>query len=289
MKISKILNDPKIIPYIFISPFVILWGLFVPFPVGYALRISFQKWTGLSKFRYVGLLNYIQIFQRPETISAYLNIIWYVVVIVSIETTVPLLFALLLNVPYLKFKGIFRGAFFLPYLASSVVVSILFSVLFTQGGLINEFLHMDIPWLSSTLWSKPSVAIAIIWVGNGFWTVIYLAALQSVPVELYEAAKIDGASGWERLFYITIPMIAPVGIVVVVMATIWTLQLFAIPKIITKGGPLYSSTTPVLELYKAAFLNFKIGYGAAFAIILAGLIIIVAVLQIKFAKKIEVM
>ena len=285
MNLAKFLNNPKVVPYIFISPFYIVWAVFGAFPMGYSIWLSFQRWESVGNYRFIGLRNFVNIFYRPETLSAYVNIVWYVVVIVIITTVIPLFLAALLNSKNLSMKSVFRAVFFLPHLASGVVVSILFIVLLDSGGLINSLLHVNIKWLTSTFWSKPSVAIAGTWAANGFWMVIYLGALQSVPHELHEAAIVDGARAVRRFRSITLPSISPVIFVNIIMATVWTMQLFDVPKVLTQGGPVNSSTTPVLELYNSAFMNFQLGYAAAFGWVLAVVIILIAILQLTISRK----
>lgn len=237
--------------------------------------------------KYVGLSNFIEIFHRAESLAAYYNVFWYVLAGIIILIPVSVLLAVLLNMGFLRFKNILRAAFFLPNLTSQVALSIIFAILLGAGGLVNRLLHQDIPWLSSTLWSKPAVIIAGIWGSMGFWMVIFLAALHNIPLALYEAADIDGANSFQKFLYITIPQIFPVLVFVIIMVTIGTLQSFAIPQLLTGGGPLYSSTTPVLELYNTAFLNFEMGYAAAFGWLLAVAIIAIAIAQIIIARRIE--
>jgi ABC-type sugar transport system permease subunit len=285
MGLKKFLNSTRFVPYVFISPFFIVWGIFGAFPMIFSIWLSLQRWESVGNFRFIGLANYINVFHRPETAAAFVNILWYVVFLVSLTVILPLLLASVLNMPRLRFRSVFRAAFFLPYLASGVAVSIIFTILFSDEGLINNLLNLHINWLTSTFWSKPSVLISGLWQVNGFWMIIYLGALQTVPLELYEAATVDGAGPVRSFFQITLPSIGPIIIVNVIMATIWTMQLFDIPKVLTKGGPINSSTTPVLEIYNSGFLNFNLGHAAAFGWILALAIMVVAALQIFVTRK----
>lgn len=287
MKLGDLLNNRKVVPYIFISPFFLIWAIFGAFPVSYSIWLSLHKWESIAKMKYVGLSNFIEIFHRAESLAAYYNVFWYVLAGIIILIPVSVLLAVLLNMAFLRFKNILRAAFFLPNLTSQVALSIIFAILLGAGGLVNRVLHQDIPWLSSTLWSKPAVTIAGIWGSMGFWMVIFLAALHNIPLALYEAADIDGANSFQKFLYITIPQIFPVLVFVIIMVTIGTLQSFAIPQLLTGGGPLYSSTTPVLELYNTAFLNFEMGYAAAFGWLLAVAIIAIAIAQIIIARRIE--
>jgi len=282
---KDLLNNRKIAPYIFISPFYIIWAIFGAFPVGYSMWLSLHKWESAGKMKYMGFSNFIEIFRRAESLAAYCNVFWYILAGMVILIPISLVLAVLLNTTFLKLKGIFRAAFFLPNLTSQVALSLIFAILLGAGGLINGILHQDIPWLSSTQWSKPSVIIAGIWGSLGFWMVIFLAALQNISPELYEAADIDGASIFKKFLYITIPQIAPILVFTVIMITIGNLQLFDIPQLLTAGGPVYSSTTPVLELFNAGFLNFEMGYAAAFGWFLAVIIIVVTLVQIAIARK----
>ena len=285
MKLGDLLNNRRVVPYIFISPFFLIWAIFGAFPVSYSIWLSLHKWESIAKMKYVGFSNFIEIFHRAESLAAYHNVFWYVLAGIIILIPVSLLLAVLLNMAFLRSKNILRAAFFLPNLTSQVALSIIFAILLGAGGLVNSLLHQDIPWLSSTLWSKPAVIIAGIWGSMGFWMVIFLAALHNIPLDLYEAADIDGANSFRKFLCITIPQIFPVLVFVIIMVTIGTLQSFAIPQLLTGGGPLYSSTTPVLELYNTAFLNFEMGYGAAFGWLLAVAIIAIAIAQIIIARR----
>lgn len=285
MKLGDLLNNRKVVPYIFISPFFLIWAIFGAFPVSYSIWLSLHKWESIAKMKYVGFSNFIEIFHRAESLAAYYNVFWYVLAGIIILIPVSLLLAVLLDMAFLRSKNILRAAFFLPNLTSQVALSILFAILLGAGGLVNRLLHQDIPWLSSTLWSKPAVITAGIWGSMGFWMVIFLAALHNIPLDLYEAADIDGANSFQKFLYITIPQIFPVLVFVIIMVTIGTLQSFAIPQLLTGGGPLYSSTTPVLELYNTAFLNFEMGYAAAFGWLLAVAIIAIAIAQIIIARR----
>ncbi|WP_211747312.1 sugar ABC transporter permease [Paenibacillus sp. Marseille-Q4541] len=255
--------------YTAISPFYLLFAIFGLFPIGFSLYLAFHKWDGIGEMTYNGFNNFSYMLTDPEFWQAVGNtfMIW-------IYSTIPMLFfalvvAFLLHAPFVRFKTFFRIGFFLPNVTSIVAVSIIFAALFSNNyGVLNYVLGLfNIPlvaWLDVPWGIKVAISSMVIWRWTGYNAVIYLAGLQSIPTTLYEAAKIDGATGIQSFFRITIPLLRPVILFTVITSTIGGMQLFTEPQILlgNDGGTGGAGMTIVLYLYRESFINNYFGYGA---------------------------
>ena len=195
---------------------------------------------------------------------------------------------MLLNSGLGKLTGIFRVSFFMPAITALVAYAIIFFILLNQDfGLVNYLLSLvgvdAVPWLVNGFWAKVSIIMALTWRWTGYNMVIYLAGLQGIPDELYEAAAIDGAGRWQQFFYITIPQLRPVILFTVVLSTIGTLQLFDEPFVLTGGGPNNATLTIIMYLYQYGFQFFDFGYASALAYVLVVIIATLSYFQIRFA------
>jgi multiple sugar transport system permease protein len=264
--------------------------IFVLGPIVASIILSFTKYELFTPPQWVGLSNYKELlFQDPLFPKSLYNTFYYVIFSVPLGVVVSLLLAMLLNQ---KLVGItwFRTIYYLPAVTSTVAVSLLWLWLFNpQWGLINTLLGMvgikqGPGWLVDARWSKPALILTSIW-GVGGSIVIYLAGLQSVPQQLYEAAEVDGANWWHKFWKITIPMISPVIFFNVIVSTIGAFQVFAQAYIITGGGPVDSTLFYVLYLFRNAFLLLRMGYAAAMAWILFIIVLILTLIQFRFANR----
>lgn len=252
----------------FISPWIIGFGAFIVIPVALSLYFSFCDYSLLQSPVYIGTANYRELLHDPVFWKGLTNTIWYAALALPAGLIVALALALLLN---LKIRGqmIYRTLIFLPSLVPIVASAMVWLWLFNQRlGLINDLLSLigiDGPgWLTDSRWAMPALAFMSLW-GVGNTVIIYLAGLQDVPVELYEAAEIDGANAWDRLWHVTIPMISPVIFFNLIMAIIGTWQVFTIPFIMTGGGADYSTLFYTMYLYNNAFEYLRMGYASAMA------------------------
>ena len=279
---------PKVAPYLFVSPFFILFAVFWVFPVVQSFLLSFQHWTA-KETDWVGLANFRYILNTPAVRQAFGNLLWYAVVNNVYQLSIALTVAVLLDMPFLRrISGLLRVSYFMPNLVSGVTTAILFGILLGTGGVIDNLLSLagiKISWFQSTEWSKPAVILAGGWRWIGYWVVMFMAGLQGIPDQYYEAADLDGATFWQRFRFITFPMLRPVFLFVIVVNTIGTLQIFEEPFLLFRGGPLNSSTTPVVEMYKLAFQNFDLGSGAALGWLLAVVVIAATILQFSLARQ----
>jgi multiple sugar transport system permease protein len=276
--------------YGFLLPNLIGFAAFTFIPVIAALLISFTSWDLLRPAQWVGLDNYQRLSTDPIFHRVLRNTVYYVLATVPIQMVLALLVAMALNrsIPGTLF---FRTAFFMPVVASTVAVALVWRWIFhADFGLLNSFLYLigatDPPnWLSSTRWALPAIIIMSIWQQIGFSMVLFLAGLQGVPVHLYEAAKIDGATPWHRFIYITVPLLSSTTFFVLVISVINSFQVFDQAFIMTEGGPANATNTIVFNIYRYAFQFFQMGYAAAMAWVLFAIIFVVTVIQFRYQRQ----
>ena len=273
----------------FISPWIIGFLIFCVFPVGASIYYSFCDYDVLSKPVWVGALNYTDMATDNVFWQSLVNTLYYAAVSLPIGLVVSILIAVLLNNPVVG-RPAFRTFFFLPSLVPAVAIAMIWLwILNGRFGLLNHALsliHIKGPnWLADPAWTKPSLVLMSLW-GVGGSVVIYLAALQDVPRELYESAMIDGASAWHKLWHITIPMISPVIYFNLVMGIIGALQIFGGPYIMFGGGgPNRSALFYAVYLYENAFTYNQMGYACAMAWVLFLIILCLTWLATKTTRK----
>lgn len=281
-----------ITPYLFIAPGVILFSIAIIYPALKALTMSFYDWKIVSGAvsQFVGFDNYIRAYQDPHFWLSLANSGIYMLFTVPFEIAIGLAIALLLKKKS-PTQPLFRVLFYLPVVTSWVVVTLLFRYLFADKGLINftlnDFLHLtdsDVSWLSQRSTALVAICALGIWKGVGWAMMIFLAALQGVPEELEEAATVDGANRWQRFKVVTLPTIAPATTFVTIMLVIGGFNVFASVLLMTNGGP-YGQTDVVLTyMYQQAFTFLDFGYGAALSAILALIVFILAVIQLRLFR-----
>jgi|LSQX01.1.fsa_nt_gb lactose/L-arabinose transport system permease protein len=272
--------------YLFISPFFILFGLFMLFPFLYSFWISLHSWDGVSLPIFIGFTNYTRLFQDELFWKSLYNTVYILVLNIPLQLGLALLLALAVNSAWVRGRSVMQLIYFMPIIVSVVVVATVFSLLYdSYTGLINyvlEWIGLNaIPWLSSEAWSKISIVLLITWRWTGYNMVIMLAGLQGIPLELYEAGRIDGATGWRAFRHITAPLLKPVLLFCLVMSIIGLFKIFTEPYILTFGGPNNSSQTMVTYIYNNAFRYGRMGYGSALAYVLFLIILFVSVVNLK--------
>ncbi len=286
---SKIQARRNFWGYLFILPNFLGFVVFMLVPILMSLYFSFTNYDVISTIEFIGFENYINLFQDEQFIVAIINTLWFTVLTVPAGIILALLLAVLLN---RQIRGIsfFRTLVFIPVITSMVAVSLVWSMLYEEnGGLLNTLLgYLNLPpvaWLTSTEMAMVSIAIMSIWKGLGYNMTIFLAGLQGVPRDLYEAATIDGANSFQKFRKITIPMIGPTTYFVTLMALIGALQVFDQVNIMTGGGPVNATRTIAFHLYQYGFQFYKMGYACAAAYVLFILVFIVSLIQNRSSKK----
>jgi ABC-type sugar transport system permease subunit len=281
----------RIAPYLFVAPFVLLFLTFGLWPLIKSLVLAFYATNGPKSNVFVGVNNFRFLFADPTFHTAVWNTAVYAFWSVFLQLPLALGLAMLLNQPWLRGRGFLRLAFFSPNLLGQVFVGVLFSVLFEpQFGLINRVLHWFIPWfpldtewLSKPEWVMPALVLTSLWMYVGFNMVYFLAALQAVDRDLYEAAMVDGANGWQQFWAVTLPGIRPVATFVLVTATIGSFQLFELPYIMLNntGGPDNAGLTIVSYLYMNGFQIGDLGYASAVGWVLALGLLAISLVQMR--------
>jgi multiple sugar transport system permease protein len=276
--------------YLFIAPGLIHFAIFTVFAVSFAFYISFHEWNIIQPAKpYVGLENYIKLMGDPRFLRAVKNTLTFMVG-VPLNLLTGLFVALLLNTK-VRGQAIYRTFFYIPVVTPLVVSSIIWKWVY-QGdyGLLNYYLlkfgliEHKIVWLANPDLALPALIIMGIWLGTGSTMVIYLAGLQSIPEEMYDAAKVDGASTLQRLLYITIPLLRPTTFFLFITSVIGTFQIFTEVYIMTNGGPLNRTTTIGYYLYTNAFRELEMGYASAMAFVLFAMIFVFTVIQWKYTR-----
>lgn len=269
--------------YLLISPYLVHILVFVLFPVGFSLFLSFHEWNIISPMKYVGLANYQKVLQDQYFLKSLRNTLVFLSIHIPLQIIVALGLAVILN-QQIWFRAFFRGAFFMPVVVSGVVVTIMWQQLYGyEMGSINLLLQAlgfdKIGWLTDPQWAMPSIAIMATWKNVGLYIILFLVGLQSVPKSLYEASALEGASAWQQFWYITLPGINPTMIMVIILSTIGGFSLFIEPYVMTGGGPLNSTLSSVLYIYKQGFFYYHMGYAATLGLILALMILVVVFIQ----------
>ncbi len=274
------------VAYSFISFPLLIFSVFTLFPIGFAFIISFYDWNLLIPDKpFVGLANYFELFQDRVFLIAIKNTIVYTIGVVPIQTLLALFLAFVMN-QKIRGRTFFRLAFYIPAITSSVVTSIIFVWIYSGPGLLNYLLSIigieGEDWLFNTKTALFAIMILNIWTTSGYFMISFLAGLQSIPASLYEAAKIDGANQWQQFWKITVPMVRPVTYFVVVLGLIGCFQVFDQIYVMSAGGPVNSTTTMSYFTYNNSFKYFRLGYGAASAIVLAIIIFGATYMQKKY-------
>ncbi|MBL7255656.1 carbohydrate ABC transporter permease [Paractinoplanes lichenicola] len=275
-------------PYVFVLPFFLVFAAFGAYPLAYALRLSFTKWTGAGEARWIGFDNYTYLLTSPEFWASLGNssVMWLLVV--PIQLVAGLGAAVLLSNAKLRLRGVFRVAFIAPFVTPLVAMAQVWIVVFDRDyGLVNHALNLvglpDVGWLTSTAWSKPTLALLFLWKTTGFAIIILLAGLQSVPSHVYEAADLDGASRARQFWSMTVPLMRRSLSFLLVIQTLAVFQMFAEPFVVTQGGPYGSTTTAGLYLYDHITAS-DLGTGAANSFLLVILVFALSLVSVRLLR-----
>ncbi|HYM80636.1 MAG TPA: sugar ABC transporter permease [Candidatus Limnocylindria bacterium] len=269
-----------------LSPWVVSFGLFGLYPFAFSLAASFTDYSPIrpGATRVVGFDNYARALSDPAFWSALGNTAWFVIGTIPFTTALALALALAVQ-PHFRGRTLFRVGFFLPSVVSVVVLSLVFKGLYAPNGSLNAVLGaLGWPapaWLLDPNTALPAIMAMDVWSASGYYMIIFLAGLEAIPRDLYEAARLEGAGAWACLTRITLPLLRPTLLFVVVVNTIRSLQIFAEVFVMTRGGPLGRTTTVVYYLYEEAFSRFHLGYASAVAYLLFLISLLLAWAQMK--------
>lgn len=280
--------------WFFIAPALLLIGVFFFVPVAGSLLLSVTDFdiyaiADLANARFVGFANYAELLRNPIFWTAVRNTFYFALVGGPLTVAVSLAAALLINARLVRFKSVFRTIYFVPFVTTLVAVAIVWRYLYhPQYGLFNYALGWvgvgPIDWLGDPRWAMPSIILLAVWKNFGYNMIILLAGLQSIPEQLYEAARIDGASAWRQFRHVTLPVLAPIVAMVNILTIAGYFQLFAEPYVMTQGGPLQSTVSVLYFMYEEGFKWWNLGSASAVAFLLFLFIFCVTALQLRLAR-----
>jgi ABC-type sugar transport system permease subunit len=275
---------PRVAPYLFVAPFFLAFGAFWLVPIGASFWYSLTEWRGITPPAFVGARNYAMLANSPRFHAALINTLVMASAYVILANAAALSLALLLDTAWMRAKRFFRTAFFLPMSISVVVGAVVFQLVYAgEIGLIAKLVAQlgfrGPAWLQEEGWATAAIVLMRVWRTAGYYAVIYLAALQAVPPELREAARIDGAGPFGVFRHAVLPAIRPVMLFCVVIATISGLEMFDEVSVLTQGGPADSTLTVALYLYQQGFQFLELGHAAAASYVLTLLVVVISVIQ----------
>jgi putative chitobiose transport system permease protein len=288
MKNSRASNP--LAPYLFIIPAAIVVSTFVLYPALKAIYLSFTNFNMISEAGFVGFANYINVWRDPFFWAALKNTLLYMIVVVPVLVFAPIFLAAIVN-KQIPGIALFRAAIYLPVITSLVISGLIWKWVYEEKGILNFFLisagvtDTPVAFLTDPVNALFSVMAVTIWSGMGYYMVIYLAGLQSIPRHLYEVAEVEGVSKFKQMIYITIPLLRPSIAVVTVMSSIAAMKVFEEVYVMTQGGPMDSTKTLVYAIYESAFTEFEMGYASAIGVILFLLTLIFSLINLKFLSE----
>jgi putative chitobiose transport system permease protein len=284
---NKFANKLSWTPYLFLLPAIAFLCLTSFLPVFQAIYLSFTNYDFVGSPTFIGWKNYINLWKDQTFWKTLGNTLTYLIFAVPSLMILPLALAILVNQKLRSIK-FFRAVYYFPVIVSVVVAGIAWKWVYAENGILNYFLSIiswqtvKIPWLTDPKTAIFTIIAVVIWRGVGYYMVIYLAGLQAIPADLYEAAAIDGSDGWQKHFDITIPLMQPYIILVAVISSIGAMKVFEEVYIMSQGGPANSTKTVVYYLYDKGFTSLEMGYASAIGVFLFLIIFVISILTFKF-------
>jgi ABC-type sugar transport system permease subunit len=271
-------------PLLFVSPFFVLFAVFNVYPIGFSFWLSLHDWPGLGPMDFVGLANYAELGRDSIFWSSMLNALILFFIYVPLMTFLAVVIAAVLNSRFLKLQGLWRTLIFVPNITSMVAAGYTFRLILDKdSGALNHalaILHVSaVPWLDDVWWARISLGLLMIWAWLGYNTVLMLGGLQTIPPELVEAAKVDGATAIQAFWRITVPLLRPMILFAVTISIIGTFSMFTEPYILTRGGPIRATETPVFQIFNTTFQDLRFGYAAAESYVYFAIIVSITLFQ----------
>ncbi len=284
----------NLVAYSFIAPNFFGFAIFTLGPVAFAFALAFMHWDGSNPIQFAGLANFFALFEDRAFVAAFWNTIIYTACSVPLTMACALGLAMLLNQKIFG-RNFFRAAMFFPYVASLVAAAVVWNMLFNpEMGPVNMLLYTlgvdpkDLPgWAADKNWAMVTIILFGVWKSMGYYMVIYLAGLQGVNQELYEAADLDGANGWQKFWNITLPQLAPTTFFVSVMLIVQSFKVFDQVYMITQGGPGTSTLVLVYHIYNEAFISWDLGYSSMVAMVLFTLVLTITLIQFRYSRSVD--
>jgi len=283
-RISRRQLRENVVGWLFIAPNWIWILVFTAYPLYASLRLSFREWNPIGVDNFVGLANYSRLLDDWVFRLAYKNALYYA--LLTVPTGLIWGIVIAIAVQNIRWKGFIRALYFVPTITSGVAIAVFWGWIYNPDyGLLNGLLRMvsiqGPHWLGYTKWAMPAVSLVVVWAGTGYWMVVFLAALLDIPKEYLDAARVDGASSWQTLWRVTLPLLTPTIFYYLTMAVITVWGAFDLVFVMTKGGPANATLMPALHMYNEAWTQLRMGYASAMAWVMG--IIIFTLTMIHFA------
>lgn len=275
----------RVEPYVYMLPALVFVGIFLLYPAVYTFYISLTKWDGLTPPVFIGFQNYVKVVGDAIFRTSFTNSVIWVIATLLLPVAFGLLLAVVVN--RIPLQGFFKAIFYLPYAISATSVAVIWSFMLSPVGIVNEVLRgvgldgIAKSWLITPPWNTIVMIIAYTWVATGTNMVLFLVGLQNIPTEPVEAAKLDGANGWQSFWHIVFPLLKPITTVVVTISVVNSFKVFDLIWVMTQGGPYRSSETLAITMYRESFVSFHLGYGAAIANLLSFIVIIFSIFYLR--------
>jgi putative chitobiose transport system permease protein len=288
-KRRRVRQHATMTPYLFLAPALLLLGVFFLWPAATAVQLAFYDYRVVSPARFVGLANFTHMLHDPRFATALANSGLFLVGMLPILVVVPLLLAVLVNLPLRGIK-VFRLVYYLPVITSMVAVAVAWNYVYHQRGILNwllsslGLLDQPVQYLLDPGWALPALVLVESWKSLGYYMMIYLAGLQTIPRELYEAAAVDGAGPWRRLRSVTVPMLRPYLAVVLVLSALDAMKVFTSVFVMTKGGPQDATMTLGYYIYDEAFHRFDMGYASAMGLVLWAILVVFSLVSYRTTR-----
>lgn len=290
VRLTKVARAEERAAWLFLAPSLVLFATFTAIPVLSAFFISFTQWNLFNEVTWVGLGNYLELAKDEIFAKVLGNTAYFVLISVPVQIALGLACALVLN-RGIKGQSFFRVVYFLPVVTSTVAAALVWAWLFNSNfGLINAGLSLvgvtELPkWMGSTRWAMPAIIIVSIWQNLGYAMVLFLAGLQNIGKDVHDAAALDGATGWDRFWHITLPLLSPTTFFVLVISIIGSFQVFELVLVMTKAGPANATNTLVYYIYQNGFQFYQMGYASAAAMVLFLIVLAFTLVQYKLQRR----
>lgn len=289
-KLTRVALAEERAAWLFLAPSLVLFAIFTAIPVISAFFISFTQWNLFNEVTWVGLGNYLELAKDEIFAKVLGNTAYFVLASVPVQIVLALACALVLN-RGIKGQTFFRVVYFLPVVTSTIAAALVWAWLFNSNfGLINAGLSLvgvtDLPkWMGSTRWAMPAIIIVSIWQNLGYAMVLFLAGLQNIGKDVHDAAALDGATGWDRFWHITLPLLSPTTFFVLVISIIGSFQVFELVLVMTKAGPANATNTLVYYIYQNGFQFYQMGYASAAAMVLFLIVLAFTLVQYRLQRR----
>jgi multiple sugar transport system permease protein len=289
-KLTRVALAEERAAWLFLAPSLLLFAIFTAIPVISAFFISFTQWNLFNEVTWVGLGNYLELAKDEIFAKVLGNTAYFVLASVPVQIVLALACALVLN-RGIKGQTFFRVVYFLPVVTSTIAAALVWAWLFNSNfGLINAGLSLvgvtDLPkWMGSTRWAMPAIIIVSIWQNLGYAMVLFLAGLQNIGKDVHDAAALDGATGWDRFWHITLPLLSPTTFFVLVISIIGSFQVFELVLVMTKAGPANATNTLVYYIYQNGFQFYQMGYASAAAMVLFLIVLAFTLVQYRLQRR----